>query len=40
MKLFTQCQFGVYFTVYRIRNIMNIVKMKLPKTDITIRGHP
>ena len=40
IKLFTQYQFGVYFTVYRIRNIMNIVKMKLAKNDITTRGHP
>ena len=39
-KLFTQYQFGVYFTVYRIINIMNIVKIKLAKNDITIRGHP
>ena len=37
-----QYQFGVYLTVYRIRNIINIVKMKLAKNDIniTIRGHP
>ena len=35
-----QYQFGVYFTVYRIRNIMNIEKMTLVKNDITIGGHP
>ena len=35
-----QCQFGVYLTVYGIRNIMNIVKMKLYENDVTIEGHP